>query len=131
MAPIRVGTDVQSIDEVAAAIERYGDRYTRRLFTSHEMSCCPGTSQQSAPGLAARFAAKEATLKALRPTEKVPRWTSIEVRRAAGGWCELELHDEAAELADEAGLSSFSLSISHGAGIGAATVVAEQRADRG
>ena len=127
---VRIGTDVQSIGEVAEAIERYGARYTRRLFTSHELACCPGNSEQSAPGLAARFAAKEAALKALRPTEKVPRWTSIEVRRESGGWCELELHDEAAELADEAGLGAFSLSMSHGAGIGTATVVAELRDGR-
>jgi len=122
---LRVGTDVQSIDEVADAISAFGERYTRRLFTEHELSCCSGSAARQAAGLAARFAAKEAMLKVLRPTGEVPRWSSIEVRRQPGGWCELQLHHEAAELARAARVQSVSLSMSHGAGIGTATVVAQ------
>jgi holo-[acyl-carrier protein] synthase len=122
---LRVGTDVQSIDEVAQSIARFGARYTGRLFTHHEMDCCTGTPDQQAAGLSARFAAKEAMIKVLRPTDVIPRWKSIEVRRQPGGWCDLELYEEAAALARNAGLRDFAVSLSHGAGIGTATVIAK------
>lgn len=121
---VRVGTDVESIADVADALARFGSRYTRRLFTEHEIVSCGGLNPQAAPGLAARFAAKEAVLKVLRPTGLVPRWRSIEVRKQLGGWVEIELSDEAAYLARKSGINELSVSLSHGAGIGTATVVA-------
>jgi holo-[acyl-carrier protein] synthase len=120
---VRVGTDVQSIEEVAASIARFGDNYVRRLYTDHEIDCSGGTGPDAAPGLAARFAAKEATIKALRLNDEFPGWTAIEVRRRPGGWCELELHREAKQMAERAGVRQLSLSMSHGAGIATATVV--------
>jgi holo-[acyl-carrier protein] synthase len=121
---VLVGTDVESIDEVAQSLIRFGDRYARRLFTAHEIESCGGVCMAAAPGLAARFAAKEATLKLLRPTVTVPGWRSIEVRRQDGGWVELKLTGEAADLARATGLQEFAVSLSHGAGVGMATVVA-------
>jgi holo-[acyl-carrier protein] synthase len=120
---VRVGTDVQSIEEVAASIARFGESYVRRLYTDHEIDCSGGTGPDAAPGLAARFAAKEATIKALRLNDEFPGWTAIEVRRRPGGWCELELHREAKRMAERAGVRQLSLSMSHGAGIATATVV--------
>ena len=120
---VRVGTDVQSIEEVAASIVRFGESYVRRLYTDHEIDCSGGTGPDAAPGLAARFAAKEATIKALRLNDEFPGWTAIEVRRQQGGWCELELHREAQRMAVRAGVRQISLSMSHGAGIATATVV--------
>lgn len=120
--PTRVGCDVEAVATIQDALSRYGERYTRRIYTEHELACCQGPDE--AAGLTARFAAKEATIKALRPTSVVPRWTSIEVRRQPGGWTELELHDEAAEVAVAAGIQTMSVSLSHGGGIGAAIVVA-------
>jgi holo-[acyl-carrier protein] synthase len=119
-----VGTDVESIADVEAAITRFGARYTTRLFTQHEIDSCGGTNRQAAPGLTARFAAKEAVLKVLRPTDTVPPWRSIEVRKQPGGWVEIELSDEAAQLARASGINELSVSLSHGAGVGTATVVA-------
>ena len=121
---VRVGTDVQSIDEVAASIETFGAHYLQRLFTDHEVHHSGGSTAAAAPGLAARFAAKEAAMKVLRPTDEIPTWRSIEVRSQAGGWTELELSDVAGELAVLQGLSRFSVSLSHGAGVAMATVVA-------
>jgi holo-[acyl-carrier protein] synthase len=131
-----VGTDVESIADVATALERYGDRYARRLFTDYEITICGGSVAAAAPRLAARFAAKEAVMKLLSPTdddptEKVPRWRSIEVRTAANGAPSIQLHSEAADLAREQGIGPLSLSMSHGAGIGMATVVALATTDRG
>jgi holo-[acyl-carrier protein] synthase len=125
---LRVGTDLQSIAQVAASIERFGDRYLRRLFTTHELDCCQGgTGPDAASGLAARFAAKEATIKVLRPPDRIPPWTDIEVRRQPGGWCDLLLAGEAERLGVAAGLATVAVSLSHGAGVAMATVVAACR----
>jgi holo-[acyl-carrier protein] synthase len=117
---VRVGTDVEAIAEVAAAIDRWGRRYTRRLFTEAERAECG----DAAPRLTARFAAKEAAIKLLAPDDVVPRWRSIEVRTAPSGAPSLVLHDEAADLARQRRIGPISVSLSHGAGIGTATVVA-------
>jgi holo-[acyl-carrier protein] synthase len=122
---ILVGTDVQPIDEVSASIDEFGSRYTRKIFTEHEMECCGSHPAAAAQGLAVRFAAKEAVLKILDTTRSVPPWKSIEVRRTSGGRPEIHLRDEAAQLAHDQGISGISLSLSHGAGIANAVVVAQ------
>ena len=123
---VRVGTDVEAIAEVADAIDRWGRRYTRRLFTEAERAECG----HSAPRLTARFAAKEAAIKLLAPDDVVPSWRSIEVRTSPSGAPSLVLHDEAADLARQRGIGPMSVSLSHGAGIGTATVVALGRGGR-
>jgi holo-[acyl-carrier protein] synthase len=126
-----VGTDVESIADVAEALERYGDRYARRLFTDYEIGICGGLTAAAAPRFAARFAAKEAVIKLLSPADIVPRWRSIEVRTAANGAPSIQLCDEAADMARDQGIGPMALSMSHGAGIGTATVVAMATTDRG
>lgn len=121
---VRVGTDVQSITEVQASWERWGERYTRRLFTDHELAICGGPPATAAPRLAARFAAKEAVLKLLAPVKVAPPWRSIEIRTTPGGAPQVRLTGEAAELADRQGIGKVALSLSHGAGIATATAVA-------
>lgn len=121
---ILVGIDVQSIDEVEASIEKFGVRYTRRLFTDDEIEIC-GHGPSAASSFAGRFAAKEAVLKVLDLHEIVPRWRSIEVRRSRSGRPVVALHGEAAALARTQGIEEFSLSISHGGGIASATVIAQ------
>jgi holo-[acyl-carrier protein] synthase len=130
VASLRVGTDVQAIDEVRASIARFGARYAERIYTRQEIDSVGGLDAiDAASGLAARFAAKEATLKVLRPTTSVPGWRAIEVVRHEGGWCELVLADAALELATEQGIVELALSISHGAGVGMASVVARLTSD--
>jgi holo-[acyl-carrier protein] synthase len=121
---VRVGTDVESIDDVRASIERFGARYADRIFTPHELACCGGATPLAAAGLAARFAAKEAVIKLLQPQAVIPTWRSIEVQRLPGGATQVALSDDAATLARRAGITAISLSMSHGAGIGTATAVA-------
>lgn len=120
---LHVGTDVESIDDVRNSIERFGSRYVRRIFTDHEIECCGGAFPGAAPGLAARFAAKEAVIKMLRPVDVIPTWRSIEVQRVPGGATSVRLTGDAAIIAEQAGINLISLSMSHGAGIGTATVV--------
>ena len=100
-----VGVDVVSVKEVSRSLERFGERYVRRVFTPREAAYCrAATGRVAAARFAARFAAKEATLKALRPEAPSVDWRSIEVRRHASGWCDVVLHGEAAALAARQGI---------------------------
>jgi holo-[acyl-carrier protein] synthase len=123
-ATVRVGTDVESITDVAASLDRFGARYAKRLYTDSEIATCGGMTVAAAPRLAARFAAKEAVIKLLSPSDKIPGWRSIEIRNAANGAPQVYLSGAAAELAREQGIGPISISMSHGAGIGMATAVA-------
>jgi len=131
---IHVGTDIESIADVAASLDRWGERYARRLFTDDEIADC-GLTPSAAPRLTARFAAKEAVIKLLapgdRPADAVPRWRSIEVRTAPNGAPSMILHDEAADQAAERGIHELSVSLAHAAGIGTATVVALAQTEQG
>lgn len=124
LADVRVGTDVESVADVAASLTRYGDRYTRRLFTDAEVRACGPRVESAAPRYTARFAAKEAVIKLLAPTDTIPPWRCIEVRSGPGGAPNIVLHDEAAQLARQRGVTHIALSMSHAAGVGLATAVA-------
>jgi holo-[acyl-carrier protein] synthase len=126
----RVGVDLVVVADVARSVQRFGDRYIDRIFTAHEIMCCrtPDRSQEPSTAyfvesLAARFAAKEATVKVLRPEGTRPDWRSIEVHREPGGWCEIRLRDRAAELAVEAGIAELTVSLTHESTMAAAVVV--------
>jgi holo-[acyl-carrier protein] synthase len=121
---VRVGVDLTNIGEVAASIDRFGDRYLTRLFTEHELETCRGHRDAVAAGLAARFAAKEATIKVLQPTGVRPEWRSVEVHRAPHGACEIRLTGRAATLAQDAGITGLAVSLSHEDDLAAAVVVA-------
>jgi holo-[acyl-carrier protein] synthase len=121
---VRVGADLAGVQQVADSVARFGDRYLRRVYTEHEIACCAGLPELAAAGLAARFAAKEATLKVLRPVDYQPDWRSIEVQRQDGGWCAMALSGHAAALAAQAGISELAVSLSHEEGMAAAVVVA-------
>ena len=91
---------------------------------TREVDDCRGPSGRVEPErLAARFAAKEAAIKALPGAGEGVRLTTIEVVSGADGQVRLELSGRAAELASEAGVEEIALSITHEAGIAAATVV--------
>jgi holo-[acyl-carrier protein] synthase len=119
---VRVGVDLVSVDDVRESMARYGDRYTRRLFSEHELAETAGSAQTG--GLAARFAAKEAAMKVLEPDLEVPGWRSIEVRRQPSGRPALVLHGTAGHLAAAAGLDRWALSMSHEGSVAVAVVVA-------
>lgn len=124
---LRVGTDIARVDDIGESVARFGDRYLRRVFTPHERASCTGTPAVVAASLAARFAAKEATIKVLRPATTTPPWRSIEVRRDQSGFCELRLSGEAARLAAEAEITDLAVSLSHDGGLAAAVVLAQCR----
>jgi holo-[acyl-carrier protein] synthase len=124
--PIHVGTDVVSVNEISRSLERFGERYVRRIFTPREAAYCRSAVGRSvAERFAARFAAKEAVLKALRLGDLSVEWRSIEVLRHASGWCDVVLHGEAAALAARRGIDTLSLSMSHDADCAIAVAVAQ------
>jgi holo-[acyl-carrier protein] synthase len=121
---VRVGADIVRVGDVARSIETFGDRYLTRLFTEHELQSCAGAPLVMASGLAARFAAKEATIKVLRPPVNSPPWRTIEVRRHESGWCEISLTGDAARLAADGSITSMAVSMTHEGDVAAAVVVA-------
>jgi holo-[acyl-carrier protein] synthase len=122
---LRVGTDLVLIDTVRGSIETHAEHYLERVYTQREVEDCRGPQGLDAERLAARFAAKEATLKVLRPRDEGIPWNSIEVRRDPSGWVELELSGPAAALAADAGVTELSLSIAHEGDFATAVVVAD------
>ncbi len=122
---LRVGIDLVSVTAVRESLAAHGRRYLERVYTEAEVADCAGADAPDPARLAARFAAKEAAIKVLRPGPDQPvPWPSIEVRRHSGGWVGLDLHGEAAALAAAAGAGDFTVSITHAGGVAAAVVVA-------
>jgi holo-[acyl-carrier protein] synthase len=122
---LRVGLDLIAVDAVATALRgAHREHYLKRIYTEREVDDCRGPSGRIEPErLAARFAAKEATIKALPGAGEEVRLTAIEVRSEPSGEVRLELSGRAAELAAQAGISELALSLTHEAGFAAATVV--------
>jgi holo-[acyl-carrier protein] synthase len=106
---LRSGVDLIEVSRVAETIARQGERFLHRCFTAQELADCAG----QAPSLAARFAAKEAVAKALGCGIGDVRWLDIEIRRDARGGPVLVLHDAAQTLAQQLGLTEWSISLSH------------------
>lgn len=121
--PQRVGIDLVSVSSVRESVEAHGEHYLGRVYTERELEDCGTATGVDPERLAARFAAKEATLKVLRPGEVGIPWYAIEVWRDAEGWVELHLHGPAAKVAQERGISDLSLSITHEAGFASAVVI--------
>ena len=110
---VGTGIDIVEVPRVAAAIERFGTRFTQRIFTADEIRYCQ-SKQNASERFAARFAAKEAALKAIGTGwRRGVTWTDIEVRREPGGRPSLALTGKAAEYADRLGAKRASLSLSH------------------
>ncbi|HEY0278570.1 MAG TPA: holo-ACP synthase [Solirubrobacterales bacterium] len=122
---LRVGIDIVSVDTVADSLRStHREHYLRRVYTESEIEDSRGPSGRVDPErLAARFAAKEAAIKALPGAGEGVRLTQIEVVRDATGSVSLGLSGRAAELFAESGCSEIALSLSHEGGFAAATVV--------
>ena len=116
MAVVGLGIDVVAIDRFERAIER-SPRLVERVFTPAER----GLRTRS---LAARWAAKEALAKALGAPGGL-NWQDCEVQRGADGRPSLTISGTVAERAEQMGITSLHLSLSHDAGIASAVVVAE------
>ena len=118
---LTTGVDIIEIPRVQGVLDRYGDRFQQRVFTPGELAYCRGR----APNLAARFAAKEATMKALGTGVRGVAWKDIEVARAESGAPSILLHGRAKARAQHLGVQEISLSLSHSREYAVAFVVTQ------
>ena len=122
---ISIGIDLTSADAVAESLETHGARYLERVYTDQERrDCARPAGHPDAGRLAARFAAKEATMTALRRDDEPIPWTSIGVCADGAGRPSLELSGPAAALARRRGVSELSVSLPRDGQFAAAVVVA-------
>lgn len=124
---VGLGIDVCDIARVRRSLERSGARFCARILTEGELAYCDASPEKAA-SVAARFAAKEACIKAFGG---VPggRWHDIEVTRRDGDGPCLQLHGAAGRLAAERKVANTHLSITHDANVAAAVVVLETSTD--
>ena len=92
---VDVGIDLVSVRRVEESLARFGERFLRRVFTDGEIAYATSAPALAAERLAARFAAKEATIKALGLADAGIGWRQIEVERQASGKCRVVLHGAA------------------------------------
>ena len=125
MSVIGVGIDLVDLDRIARMLEDKGEHAMHRLFTEEERSYL-ATRPDPTGNAAARIAAKEAVYKAMQslPGARAIGWREIEVTRDPEGRPAIRLHGLAARLAEEAGVVSIQVSLTHSAlSAGAVAVV--------
>jgi len=125
-----IGLDIVAVCRIRSAVRRSGERFLKKVFTLAEARYCSGRAREF-EHLAARFAAKEATLKALGTG--ITGWAAlqeVEVVRRPSGKPRLLLRGEALRRALSLGVTAAHLSLSHTDQIAAAEVVLEGRARR-
>ncbi len=116
-----VGVDIVEIERVERALERWGERFLGRVYTAVEVAFCRGRVHE----LAARFAAKEAVMKALGTGARGVAWREIEVLPNRRGKPLVYLHGRAKERAEEIGLRGLDVSMSHSREYAVAFVVGQ------
>ena len=118
-----IGVDLAKIPRMRKVIARWDDRFLRRVFTEEEIVYCQ-RRRDPVPHLAARFAAKEAGLKALGTGLRMGvRWKELEVRRERGQAPTLVLSGRAQALARAKGATRAFLSLTHDGDYALAQVV--------
>jgi holo-[acyl-carrier protein] synthase len=127
--PPSVGIDLVDVRDVARSVERFGARYLSRVYTDAEIAYAQAAKETRgvASRLGARFAAKEATLKALRASERGISLRTIEIIRHEDGSIDVALSGAAIAAAREAGDASLAVSVSHEGNWAVAVVIAQAR----
>jgi holo-[acyl-carrier protein] synthase len=122
---VGLGLDIAEIDRIEAAITRHGAPFIERLYTPKETAYCE-SHRNRFERYAARFAAKEAAMKALGTGWRYGvRWRDIEVTREPSGKPTLNLEGVAREFADRLGVKNISLTITHSGNLALAEVIFE------
>jgi holo-[acyl-carrier protein] synthase len=110
---VGTGVDIAEVKRIQAAVNRFGERFLKRVFTPAELRYCMA-KPNAAERLAARFAAKEAGMKAIGTGLRLGvTWQDVEVLRMPGQRPMLEFHGKAAEFAARLGCKRTHLSLSH------------------
>jgi holo-[acyl-carrier protein] synthase len=108
-ARIVTGVDLIELDRIEGAVNRFGMRFLRRIYTQEELDECRGQTAS----LAGRFAAKEAASKALGTGMRSLDWREIEVLTNRRGKPKVRLRGRAERLAGDLGIADLEISISH------------------
>ena len=107
------GVDIAEVVRIRQSIERYGERFLRRIYTDGEIQYCESKASRF-ESYAARFADKEAGMKALGTGwNHGVRWRDIEVVRPKGQRPTIQFHGQAAAIADKLGAKNVALSLTH------------------
>ncbi len=116
---IHSGIDIIEIARIKNVLTKHPKRFLEKIFTEYERNYCRGRSTQ----LAARYAAKEAAMKALGTGVRGVGWKEIEVQRLPSGKPYIKLHGRANERAKFIGVEKIELSISHSKELATAMVI--------
>jgi holo-[acyl-carrier protein] synthase len=107
------GVDIAEVPRIRESIERFGERFLRRIYTDGEIQYCESRASRF-ESYAARFAAKEAGMKALGTGwNHGVRWRDIEVVRRKGQRPTIQFHGQAATIAEKLGTRNIALSLTH------------------
>ena len=124
MGIIAHGIDLVDCPRIEQMIERHGERFVKRVFTTAEQAYAEANKNE-VEKLAGRFAAKEAVLKLMGTGWRGKiAWTDIEITNNAAGQPEVTLSGEVKRIADELGIGHISISITHTANFAIASAVA-------
>jgi len=123
MSANAVGVDIIEIERVEKALAKFGERFLRRVYTRLEVAFCRGRVSE----LAARFAAKEAVMKALGTGARGVAWREIEVLPNHRGKPLVYLHGRAQKRAERIALERLDISMSHSHDYAVAFVVGQSR----
>lgn len=122
---VGIGTDLAEVDRIREAIERHGRRFIERVYTAAEIAYAERKANRF-ERYAARFAAKEAAMKAIGTGWRHGvRWQDFEVANLPGGKPILAFHGVAAGFAEKLGVRNISLSLTHTALQAMAVVILE------
>ena len=122
---VGTGVDITEVPRIRRVLERYGERFMNRVFTAEEVRYC-SSKPNAAERFAARFAAKEAGMKAIGTGLRGGiTWKDVEVVRRPGQRPELRYSGKAAEVAAALGCKRTHLSLSHTADLAIAHVILE------
>lgn len=116
---LTVGVDIVEIDRVAQAVARHGERFFKRVYTEAEIALYRNRVSE----LAARFAGKEATMKALGTGAVGVAWREIEILPNRRGKPLVFLHGRAKTRAEALGITEMQISLSHSREYAVASVV--------
>ncbi|MCC6265237.1 MAG: holo-[acyl-carrier-protein] synthase [Bryobacterales bacterium] len=122
---VGVGVDLAEVDRIRNSFERFGARFRDRIYTPLEIAYCESKANKY-ERYAARFAAKEAGMKAIGTgMRKGVRWLDFEVANLPSGKPTLRFHGVAAEYAERLGAANVALSLTHTSATALAHVILE------
>ena len=116
---ISVGVDIIEIHRIQAALDRWGKRFLKRVYTPRELDYC----RNRVPELAVRFAGKEAVMKVLGTGNRGVAWREIEILPLRSGKPTVHLHRRAEARANKLDLTEIAISLSHSEQFGVASAV--------